>query len=302
MERNPPSRKPPDISRLGMNLQQATYTPAWNLLLITAGSVLFSVGAKGIVIPQEFITSGLFGTGLLVYYHTGLLTPALWFLLFNIPLFAASWRYVSRRFFLYSIYATVTFTVAFELIEIEIGVQNQVYAALAGGFVCGAGHGLILRSLGSGGGLDVLAILLNQKFSIGVGKFYFAYNMVLYTFSLTYLSIDLFIASILLMFITTTTMEYVLAMFSQRKLVYIISDKSHELTRAVTADLQRGATLIKARGAYTGKDKEIIMTITNNVQLKRLEEMVFTIDPAAFFIVENTFNVIGLGFSRRKIY
>jgi uncharacterized membrane-anchored protein YitT (DUF2179 family) len=196
----------------------------------------------------------------------------------------------------------VLFTVAFELIEIEIGVQNQVYAALAGGFVCGAGHGLILRSLGSGGGLDVLAILLNQKFSIGVGKFYFAYNMVLYTFSLTYLSIDLFIASILLMFITTTTMEYVLAMFSQRKLVYIISDKSRELTRAVTADLQRGATLIKARGAYTGKDKEIIMTITNNVQLKRLEEMVFTIDPAAFFIVENTFNVIGLGFSRRKIY
>jgi uncharacterized membrane-anchored protein YitT (DUF2179 family) len=46
----------------------------------------------------------------------------------------------------------------------------------------------------------------------------------------------------------------------------------------------------------------VLMVVTNNIQLKRLEEIIFTIDPHALFIVENTFNVIGSTFSRRKIY
>lgn len=48
--------------------------------------------------------------------------------------------------------------------------------------------------------------------------------------------------------------------------------------------------------------KKILLTVINNYQLKRMEEAVFTIDPDAFFITENTFNVLGKGFSRRKVY
>jgi uncharacterized membrane-anchored protein YitT (DUF2179 family) len=57
-------------------------------------------------------------------------------------------------------------------------------------------------------------------------------------------------------------------------------------------------SVIRARGAYTRRDRGIVMTITNNVQLKHLEQTVFKIDPHALFIVENTFNVIGSGFGR----
>ena len=63
-----------------------------------------------------------------------------------------------------------------------------------------------------------------------------------------------------------------------------------------------GATFIKGRGAFSGKDKEILMAITNNIQLKRIEETVFTIDPEALFIVENSYDVIGSSFKKRKIY
>ena len=66
--------------------------------------------------------------------------------------------------------------------------------------------------------------------------------------------------------------------------------------------LARGATLLDGVGSYTGKHKKIIMTIVHNYQLKRLEETVFAVDPQAFMIMENTFNVYGKGFSRRKVY
>ncbi len=67
-------------------------------------------------------------------------------------------------------------------------------------------------------------------------------------------------------------------------------------------DLHLGATFIKGRGAYSGRHKEILMAITNNIQLKRMEEKVFSIDPDALFIVENSFDVIGSSFRKRKIY
>jgi uncharacterized membrane-anchored protein YitT (DUF2179 family) len=91
-------------------------------------------------------------------------------------------------------------------------------------------------------------------------------------------------------------------MFSQRKMVIIVSDNSEPIAEAILKKLQRGSTFLFGRGAYTGRHKKVIMTVVNNYQLKRLEEAVFTIDPDAFFITGNTFNVIGKGFSRRKLY
>jgi uncharacterized membrane-anchored protein YitT (DUF2179 family) len=66
--------------------------------------------------------------------------------------------------------------------------------------------------------------------------------------------------------------------------------------------LRRGATFLHGQGAYTGAAKKIIMTVVNNYEVKRLEEAVFTVDNSALMITENTFNVIGKGFSNRKIY
>ena len=82
----------------------------------------------------------------------------------------------------------------------------------------------------------------------------------------------------------------------------VISDQSDAIAKRIIDKLQRGVTFLYGRGGYTGMRKKILLTVVNNYQLKRLEEAVFSIDSAAFFITESTFNVIGKGFSRRKMY
>lgn len=275
---------------------------AWNLFLLTTGSAIFAFGAKAVLIHHNFIIGGLYGTSLLVYYTSGILTPGVLFLLGNIPIMIVGYIYVSKRFFLYSLWAVITVTFCSELITVNLHILNQLYAAIAGGVICGTGSGIILRSLGSGGGLDIIAIILNRKFNIGIGKFFIVYNLCLFSVALAVYEIDLVIASFILTFISSATLEYVLAMFNQRKIVYIISDLNTMIAETITTDLKQGATLIGAKGAYSGKEKQLVMTITNNLQVKRLEELVFTIDPDALFIVENSFNVIGSGFGKRKIY
>jgi len=284
------------------NLKKYTYSPAWNLLLITLGSTMFSLGAKGIVVHHNFITGGIYGTSLLLYYKTEWLSPGIWYLILNLPLFAVGWFYVSRRFFLYSLYGVVALTLTSELITLDFGIQEQIYAAVAGGIICGAGSGIVLRSLGSGGGLDIVAVILNQKFNMGFGKLYLMFNAVLFSFVITYYNADIFIASIILVFITSLSLEHILSLFNQRKVIFIVSDKNDEISKVLIHDLNQGATFLKGRGVYSGRDKLLLMAITNNIQMKRVEEAVFNIDPNALFIVENSFTVIGSNFGERKVY
>ena len=274
----------------------------WNLLLISAGSLVFGIGLKSIAIPHGFITGGISGLTLLFYYVSGLLSPGLWYLLVNIPIFLVGWVHISRRFFFYSLYGVAALSLTIDLIGFTLPIKEPMLAVLAGGVLMGAGSGLVLHSLGSAGGLDIIGIILNQKFSLRLGTFYFAFNVVLFAFSFGFLDTDLVLYSLFASFISSQTLDYVLAMFNQRKMVIVISDAYATIAGAIQSRLGRGVTFLNGSGAYTGKEKRIILTVVNTYQLKRLEEAALTIDPDAFIITENTFNVLGRGFSRRKVY
>jgi uncharacterized membrane-anchored protein YitT (DUF2179 family) len=278
------------------------YSVPWNLFLMTLGSVLFAIGLKSIAIPHGFITGGFSGLGLLLYYAVGRLSPGIWFILINIPVFIVGWIFVSRRFFYYSIYGMFTLSLCVDMVGFSIPVKDDFLAVLSGGALIGAGGGIILRSLGSSGGNDIIAVILNQKFNISMGSYYFYFNIILFTFSFSVMKVDQVLYSLAMSFVSSQVLDYFLSAFSQRKMVLVISDLADQIAQACHAKLNRGATFLNGMGSYTRTPKKVILTVVNNFQLKRLEEIVFTIDPNAFMITESTFSVIGRGFSSRKIY
>jgi len=71
---------------------------------------------------------------------------------------------------------------------------------------------------------------------------------------------------------------------------------------AILHRLGRGATVLQARGGWSGEERHVVLTMLNNLELKRLEELVYDIDPGAFTIMGSGFNVLGQGFSERKVY
>lgn len=282
--------------------KQLLSSVVWNLLLLTAGTVIAAVGINAIIVPHGFITGGISGLCLLIYYLTDSLSTGVWYLILNIPLFVFGWVKVSRRFFFYSLYGMLALAAALELVHLEIAIHEPVLAILASGTIMGVGTGVALHSLGSMGGLDIISILLNQKWGIRIGSFFFAFNMVLFVFSFGMLDTDLVLYSIALSYVTSQVLDYVLTMFNQRKMILIVSEYHAEIALAIKEKLHRGATFLNGSGAYSGREKRVILTVVHNYQLKRLEEAVLSIDPDAFMITENTFNVVGRGFSRPKTY
>lgn len=279
-----------------------SYSLTWNLILIVVGSFIQAIGYKAIAIPHGFVPSGLFGVGALIAYKSGWLNAGFWYMVLNIPMFILGYMLITRRFLGYSFVAMLVISVAFMVIDFQIHIENQLYAAVCFGVILGAGAGMVLRSLGSNGGLDVVAVILNQRYNIGVGKTYFAFNFVLFSFSFASLDNDLVIASLIAAFMASVSIEYCLSLFNQRKLCLIISSQSPEIADKVMDKLKVGATFLEGMGAYKKEPRRVLMVVTNNIQLKRLEEIAFTTDPHALFIVENTFSVIGSTFSRRKMY
>ncbi len=282
--------------------QELKFSVPWNLFMLTIGSIIFVTGVNAIVLHQSFIPGGVYGLSPFVNYKTGILSPGILFFLFNVPVCLLGWFLVSRRFVLYTIYCISVTSIASELIVLDFGIKHQLYAAVAAGCICGTGSGLILRTLGSGGGLDIIAIILYRYFNFGVGKTYLVFNVLLFSLVMASYSSDILIASIILTYVTSNSLDYMLSLFNQRKIVYIISDLSDRIAESMLNDLHIGATFIKGRGLYSRQDKDILMAITHNIQLKRLEEKVFSVDADALFIVENSYDVIGSSFRKRKIY
>ncbi len=275
---------------------------AWNLGLLTFGAAVFSYGIKTIVLGKGLMAGGISGLALLLYYLTGVAGPGTLYFLLNLPLFLVGWRSLSRRFFLYTFYGMVVLSAIMWLIPEQALISDPLLAAIFGGAVMGAGSGIMLRSMGSAGGTDILAIWLNNKYNLRIGQFNFFFNLAVFTAGLTFYDTNLVLYSIILSYTNSQVMDYFLSLFNQRKMVFIISDKADVIAQDIIRRLRRGATFLHGTGAYTGKSKRVILTITNTVQIKRLEELVFSHDEHAFFVVENTFNVLGAGFAHRKTY
>lgn len=283
-------------------MQRLTNNILFNLAVLTFGAAVYSFGIKDIVVAKGLMSGGVSGVALLLFYLTGALGPGVYYFLLNLPLMVLGWVSLSRRFILYTVYGMGILSLFMQLMPERALIADPLLAAVFGGAVMGAGSGIMLRTLGSAGGTDILAIWLNQKYNLRIGQFNFVFNLAVFAAGMAFYDATLALYSIILSYANSKVMDYVLALFNQRKMVFIISDKADAISHDIIHNLKRGATFLHGAGAYTGKSKRVILTITNTVEIKRLEELVFSHDENAFFVVENTFNVLGEGFSRRKVY
>lgn len=274
----------------------------WNLFLLTVGALISTFALMCIAKPHDFVSGGLYGLAMLVVYATDSMSIAVWYGLMNIPVLLIGWFFLSRRFMLYTIYCIAVTTIATQLFTFDAGITDKTLAAIAAGTLCGAGSGIAMRSLGSDGGLNIISLILNQKYNFNVGTFNIVFNALLFAVALPIIKVDNVLYSMIITYLTASLTNYFLGMFDERKAVIIISESHQNIAQSIMRHLGRGCTLLHGQGAFTRQEREVLLTVVHNIQLKRLEELVYKVDPDAFLIIENTHLVLGKGFSQRKQY
>jgi uncharacterized membrane-anchored protein YitT (DUF2179 family) len=230
---------------------------------------------------------------LVIYYLVPSLSVSWLYFLLNIPLFALGWKYVGRRFFSYSLAGMIIFTLAVQWIQVSVPVQDKILSVLLAGIITGTGAGIILRSLGSAGGLDILSVIMLQRFSVRLGTTGLAFNSILLVAAAVLFTLERALYTLIYVYVTSYMLNLVVTGLSQRKAVFIISTKWKEVRDKIIHELDRGLTIIEGRGGYTGKEEEIIYTVVTFQELAQLKRIIKRFDPNAFMVVSETLEVMG---------
>jgi uncharacterized membrane-anchored protein YitT (DUF2179 family) len=276
-------------SAVGENIRQFL----WNLILITTGSCICALAVNGILIPRKFVSSGVTGVALIFHYIIPYLPVSVLYLLFNVPLFALGWKYVSRRFFIYSIIGTAVFSAAVEWIVVPIQVQDPLLCSLLAGIIMGVGIGIILRSAGSSGGTDIISVMVQTRFSIRLGYTVLAFNSIVLAASAMLFSLEIALYTLIYMYVSSHILDLVVTGLSQRKSVMIISKSQGDIIIRILKELNRGVTVIKGQGGYSGEPEDIIYTVIAFRDLASMKRLINKIDPHAFVVFSDTAEVMG---------
>jgi uncharacterized membrane-anchored protein YitT (DUF2179 family) len=278
-----------DVQTLWNPLRQIV----WNLLQLTAGSAICAVAINGLLIPQHFVSGGFTGLALTFHYLVPWLSVAVLYFLFNVPLFIASWFLVNRRFFLYSVVGMIIFSTCVALVQVTIPLEDPLLSALLAGIILGTGSGVILRSLGSSGGTDILSVILFQRLSVQPGTTLLACNVVILTICAFLFSLKIVLYTLIYLYVSSQLINVVLTGLSQRKAIFIVSFNWEAISRQILQEIHRGLTVLHGEGGYSGSERRVLYTVVNFRELGLLKQIIRREDPAAFVVVTDTREVMG---------
>jgi len=268
-------------------------TILWNLLLISIGSIICAAAIKGILVPKQFLAGGITGLAILVHYILPPLPLGVIYFILNIPLFLIGWLFVGKRFFFYSLAGLFIFSAVMFYPFPIFGINDMILAALTAGIVTGTGSGIILRSLGSAGGLDILSVILFKKFSIRLGTTVMVFNALLMITAAFRIPLEMVLYTLIYLYVTSHVVNLVVTGLSQRKAIMIISPKWEEISLEIINSLHRGVTVVRGEGGFSKQERRILYSVMTFQELARLKQLIRKIDSEAFVVVTETLEVMG---------
>lgn len=279
------------------------YDEGKKTLVSVFGAFLYATGLNMFVVPAGLYTGGLMGicqvirTLLVEYLHLPIqnidLAGIIYYII-NIPIFILAIRRMGKKFFAKTL-ATVTAMTAFiALVPPVTIVEDAMAACIVGGIVSGAGVGLILRMGSSGGGTDVIGVLLIKwKQDFSVGKINLLVNLVLYGACLFLFDIEIVIYSVIYAAVYSVAIDKVHAQNINVEVTVITKADTQALEKEVLKELYRGITKWNSQGAYTNEKSQVLYIMLSKYEVGRLKNIIHKHDPNAFIVVNEGIRVVG---------
>ena len=271
-------------------------------LTMILGAVIYASGVALFLDPLSLAPGGISGLAIVINKISNIPTGVLYFG-FNVPLLIIAWRKFGFKMLSSTILVICTISVTLEVYNFFTGGQpiiteNPLLAGVAGGVTIAVGIGTVFRTGATSGGVDIIVKLLRLKFKhINTGTIFFATDMMIIALSaILFQNIEIALYALVAVFVNSKVIDYVLYGTNRGKLVYIISDLEKELVERITHDLDLGATVLKGEGAYTGKEKNMLMCAVKAHSFPKLRKLVKDIDKNAFMIVSDTTQIFGEGY------
>ena len=266
--------------------------------VITVTALLNAVAISLFIDPNNLVPGGVTGIAIIISRFLPVETGTLIFI-FNIPiLLFAIWQF-GIKFTISTIYA-ITLISAFTNILAPIGpaTNDILLEAIAGGVLYAVSIGFIMKMGATTGGMDIVVKWLRTKLPyLKTGVLFFITDVIIISMSgIVLQNIDAALYAGITVVVNSIVLDIVLYGKDEAKLLYIISDRPKEITERLLTELDVGVTYIEGRGAYSGKEKQVLMCVVKKQVSPRVEVIVKEEDADAFMVISSATEIFGEGF------
>ena len=272
--------------------------------LITVAAALYALGFVWCYEPNGIAFGGITGVGQLINYLIPAFPVGITVIVLNIPLFLLGWRFIGGKLLVTSLYAMFISSVFIDALAPlrEWEPMDPLLACIFGGVLMGLSLGLVFQQGATTGGTDLLARLLKLKLAwLPMGKLLMGIDLaVILSVAAAFGTLKAALYGLVALYITSIVMDGVLYGMDTAKVAYIISDRNKEISEAIFKGLDRGVTILHGQGAYTGKEKDVLMCAFKQREITAIKAAVKEVDPEAFLIVCDAHDVLGEGFKEYK--
>ncbi len=273
-------------------------------IAVVFGGIIYALGISLFITPANLYSGGVMGLSQLIrelliarigiFSSTTLDISGIIYYMLNIPLMILAFTKLSKPFFFKTLISTTTVTVAISFFRLEGAplVEDALTASVIGGIVSGVGIGIMLRSGGSGGGLDIIGVYFAQKYvSASVGKVSLFFNAFVYILCAIMYSPAVAIYSIIYSAVNSQAVDKV--HYQNIMIQAMIFTKVNDIAKPIMETLNRGVTEWEGDGAYTHEATHILCTAVSKYEMSSLRRIVHENDPKAFIIYNKAYGIDG---------
>lgn len=268
--------------------------------IIALGSLIFALGFDWFFAPNQIAMGGVTGLAQVINVLIPALPVGILTIILNIPLFLAGWKLIGFHLLASSLFSMAVSSVAIDVIAAwyTFPPMDPLLACLCGGAVMGAGFGLVFAQGATTGGTDIVARLLKLRFPwLPMGKLLLVPDgVVLALAAVAFGQVETALYGAVALVVMAKVMDAVLYGTDASKVAIIVSDRWREIADVLLREQDRGVTILRGQGAYTGAEKQVLMVAFPQKEIVQLKRTIRDLDSSAFLIVCNAHEVLGEGF------
>lgn len=271
-----------------------------NFSLLTISTLIMAVGIYFFKFANNFTFGGITGIAVLVAKFLPISASDFSFVV-NILLLIIEWIVLGKSFAEKTAYSTILLSVSLSLLEriypMSHPLTNEPLLELIFAILLPALGSAILFNIGaSSGGTDVIAMILKKYTSVDIGKGLMISDLIFTLAGFLVFNVKTGLYSLFGLIMRSALIDNFIESFNRSKYFHVVTSNATCICDFIQNDLQRGATIVNATGAFTGDDKYIILTVLSPSQAVKLRNFIKEHDPKAFLLVSNTSEIIGKGF------
>ena len=263
---------------------------------IALGVLLASIGLKAFLLPNGFLDGGVTGIAILIKTQFNI-KVSYSLVILSIPFLILGYYTVSKRIVIKSIISILALGLFIHFENFDTITDDKLLISIFGGLFVGSGIGVAIRNGSVLDGSEILGVYLNDRFGISIGKVILLFNVILFSITAWVISTEVALYSILTYIVTAKVTDLTIEGFEDFIGVTIVSKEYIAIKKAIMEELGAGLTTYKGSKGYgsTGQqeDFDIIHTIINRIDLKKMHRLIEDIDDRAFIIEFDVNNVKG---------